>query len=338
MAPGDRKFAEWLFRPAPFEDELLSSWLTRIVYFHCYGFFEFCEGEWPGERWHYHDIDVTAPYRLLKGLADNTVASPHQTFNSTLRSYEGMLFPKALSGGKSRFILPAGANPRKVFSAGMQWCPLCLDCDETPYWRKTWRIAFVTVCTEHKIVLADRCSHCGFGAIPRRRADLRCYNCLEDYRSHPHQPAYTEVQKFQEKLEELLLDPSSYQKTHKDGEENISDYFRAIWHLLRFVMVSREAVGLCEEIDKRFSFKMRAPSRSLKLAWRLEAEGVNERHRGMRRAATVQGNNHLLVMLCRSAGINWAKISRGTEFTPFPPVLLNALSDGLRERPVSVVS
>ena len=322
MAPGDRKFAGWLFRPAPIKGELLSSWLTRIAYFHCYSFYEFCEGEWPGQRYHYHDIDITAPNRLIQGLAENTVASLHQTTESTLRTYEGILFDRALSGAKTRFVLPAGANSRTVFSAGMQWCPICLDCDETPYWRKTWRLAFITACSEHQLVLADRCSNCGVRAIPRRRADLRCYNCLEDYRSHPQQPAYIEALKFQNKLESLLSDPGSYKKMDKASEKNVSDHFRAKWHLLRLVMVSRDAVGLCEEIDKYLKFKMRAPNRALKLAWRLEAEGVNERHRAIRRVAMIQGKYPLLISLCKSAGINWAKISRGTEFTPYPPCLL----------------
>jgi hypothetical protein len=52
----------------------------------------------------------------------------------------------------------------------IQYCPQCLG-DPQPYYRKAWRLAFVTVCPTHKCQLASTCSECGSGGF--LRATLR---------------------------------------------------------------------------------------------------------------------------------------------------------------------
>src|SRR5205814_803631 len=44
---------------------------------------------------------------------------------------------------------------------GQQFCPLCLHEDKEPYYRKRWRLAFMTCCEIHAVALLDRCPQCG---------------------------------------------------------------------------------------------------------------------------------------------------------------------------------
>ena len=46
---------------------------------------------------------------------------------------------------------------------GLQYCLQCLQQDRKPYFRRTWRLAFITMCLTHKTQLLDRCQFCGAG-------------------------------------------------------------------------------------------------------------------------------------------------------------------------------
>lgn len=39
-------------------------------------------------------------------------------------------------------------------------CPICMETDSKPYFRKEWRYAYNTVCKNHSICLIDRCPNC----------------------------------------------------------------------------------------------------------------------------------------------------------------------------------
>ncbi|MBA3595470.1 MAG: hypothetical protein H0W47_17020 [Polaromonas sp.] len=66
---------------------------------------------------------------------------------------------------------------------------MCLQCDEVPYYRRSWRLACVTACTTHGVALIDTCLQCRSpvmphrvdigrcGATPRNRSFIRCWNC-----------------------------------------------------------------------------------------------------------------------------------------------------------------
>jgi len=53
----------------------------------------------------------------------------------------------------------------------MQYCPQCLLEDGDPYFRKEWRVAFITTCTRHQCMLRDRCMECGAG-VAFHRGDM----------------------------------------------------------------------------------------------------------------------------------------------------------------------
>lgn len=41
-----------------------------------------------------------------------------------------------------------------------RYCPLCLAGDSEPYFRKAWRLAYTYVCTEHGVLLRNKCPRC----------------------------------------------------------------------------------------------------------------------------------------------------------------------------------
>lgn len=77
---------------------------------------------------------------------------------------------------------------------GLHYCPNCLAEDKEPYFRRKWRLTFVTICENHHRVLHDRCPCCG-AAVNFHRNELGdyrnfapasmtlCYSCNFDLRN-----------------------------------------------------------------------------------------------------------------------------------------------------------
>lgn len=321
----------WIYRPPPLPDELLSSWLARIAYKHRDSLISFCNHEWSTNHYHYHDIDVLAPQKVLKTLSLKTAASEQQVLETCLTIWGGVLYSKAMLGGKARYIMAAGAGNHKCRSAGMQWCPECLASDPIPYWRKTWRLSFVTCCIKHSIRLADRCHDCGYGARPRKRADTRCWNCWTDLRRHPSQIAHHEVLEFQRCLEQYLRIPKMNGLESLFGEENHFEDFRALWTCFRLLAVSRISNRLCEHIDKVNNWNMSPRNNNRKSNWRTESLGVNGRHEAIRRLSYFQDRWPLnFIATCNAIRMNWSEFSRGSEFSGIPERLKSLAEENFR--------
>lgn len=158
------------FKPLP--DELLSSWLVRLAHSHGLKVQTFCNLLFGNTRqlWN-RDIDRLAPDWLLQALSDRTGTPIEQVFQSTLRSYEGWLYPKMRTSSTLQWITALKLHHRKFEGYGIQFCPQCLKNDKEPYFRKRWRVAFNTICVEHKCMLHDRCQNCGSG-IAFHRGDM----------------------------------------------------------------------------------------------------------------------------------------------------------------------
>ena len=169
----------WPAHPKPLPDELLSSWIVRIAEANgvklqtmthlLFGLYNL--------PWN-HDIDRLAPKWFLKGICAHTGSSYWDAYRMTLR-----------------WILPVRINSTKRDGFGMQYCPACLAADKEPYFRRKWRVAFHTFCTEHRIMLHDCCPACNaavsfyrrdFGrAIDEAGVICLCYQCQFDLRLAP---------------------------------------------------------------------------------------------------------------------------------------------------------
>jgi len=207
------------FKPLP--DELLSSWLVRLAHSHGLKAQTFCNLIF-GSRlqvWN-RDIDRLAPEWLITELSDRTGTPIEQVMDTTLQSYQGILYHRHRASGTLSWIQSLKLHHRKFEGFGLQFCPKCLAQDKEPYFRKSWRVAFNTTCTSHNCILCDRCPYCGCGAAFHRN-DMRhaqyvtivslkkCHQCGFDLsRSQVIRPKYESkaIGKFLGNLSQKLFD------------------------------------------------------------------------------------------------------------------------------------
>lgn len=176
----------------PLPEELLSSWLVRLAHAHGLKLQTFCDlvfGK-PLQVWN-RDIDRYAPLWLLDALADLTATPIERVWQTTVAAYEGVVFPQQNATGVQRWTLCAGMYHRTRLMHWLQTCPACLAEGPVPYYRRPWRLAFMTCCARHRLQLIDACPQCGAGIAffrgelgrPRQRDVVslsRCHACQFD--------------------------------------------------------------------------------------------------------------------------------------------------------------
>jgi TniQ len=163
----------WPIHYKPLPDELLSSWLVRLAHSHGLKVQTFCNLLFGNTRqlWN-RDIDRLAPEWLTTELAARTGTPINQVKDTTLQSYQGVVYPRHRASGALSWIQSLKLHHRKFEGFGLQFCPKCLALDSEPYFRKSWRVAFNTACTIHNCMLQDRCPDCGYG-VAFHRNDMK---------------------------------------------------------------------------------------------------------------------------------------------------------------------
>lgn len=151
----------WPIHPKLLPDELLSSWLVRVAHANGQKIQTFCKVVFGDKRqvWN-RDIDRLAPDWLIGTLGHYTATPITEVYQSSLRAYEGTLYPEYREVGVLQWILNLNLYHRVLMGHGLQFCPCCLASDVIPYFRKRWRISLYTICTEHRTRLLDACPHC----------------------------------------------------------------------------------------------------------------------------------------------------------------------------------
>lgn len=162
----------WPIHPMPLYDELISSWMIRIGQENRSKIHTFYASQFGRHReiWT-RDIDHLAPAWLIEELFEHTGCSSEIIRGMTLRSLESIAFGNFNEFGETNFILPLSVFHRTRRGFGQQFCPVCLATDPVSYLRKSWRLAFNTICSKHKILLRDRCDSCLQPVVPHR-ADM----------------------------------------------------------------------------------------------------------------------------------------------------------------------
>lgn len=197
MAIASRQLQLWPNHYKPLPDELLGSWIVRLAHAHGY------KVEWLSQRfigressiWT-RDADKDASPQLRAALRTVTAATDTQIDATTLKAYEGYVTGTVTINGRSSWIAPVTVYHRDRLRGGLSCCPLCLACDDQPYYRRLWRLSFNTVCAQHEVELIDGCPRCGAaltphrldvgrdGFAPRRGLMGRCAGCGYDLRWH----------------------------------------------------------------------------------------------------------------------------------------------------------
>ncbi len=216
----------WPIHYKPLPDELLSSWLVRLAHGHGLKVQTFCNLIFGNNQqvWN-RDIDRLAPTWLLGQLSYRTGAAPEIVWNTTLRAYEGLLYGKFRMSGTLPWILALKMYHRKREGYGLQFCPTCLAEDAIPYFRKRWRIAFNTLCLQHKSMLLDRCPKCSMAVAIHRVDMIRsqlteitpvccCHECGYDFRQAPK----ISISSYDHQALSLLLDAN--RMIHDDFRED----------------------------------------------------------------------------------------------------------------------
>ena len=162
----------WPIRYKPYPDELLSSWLVRLARGNGLRVQTFSNLIF-GNRlqvWN-RDVDRLGPDWIVNALSERTGTPIDVAQGTTLRNYEGWLYPAFNVSGSLQWMTNLQVFHRTRQGFGMQYCPQCLLEDADQYFRKAWRVALITTCPKHRCMLRDRCIGCGAG-VAFHRGDM----------------------------------------------------------------------------------------------------------------------------------------------------------------------
>lgn len=203
----------WPVHPKPYPDELQSSWIVRLARCHGLKVQVFGKEVFKGQLtlWS-RDIDRLAPDWLLHELSARTATPLDRVKETTLRSYVGVLYPNIHESWIQRWILPLKVYHSMRRGFPLQYCPHCLAAEPEPYFRKQWRLALLTYCPEHQVMLLDRCPSCGAPVAFHRRelgknkgrdeaALSQCYQCDFDLRNAQTEPVSFYEESLRQELE-----------------------------------------------------------------------------------------------------------------------------------------
>jgi len=164
----------WPISRNPEQDELLSSWMVRLAHANGLGCEPFVTIVFGRQHpiW-VRDIDRSADDATLAKLSRISGVREERLRECTLREVEWLVCPTGTVRGANVGLLPLGIYHRARRRNGLMFCPLCLAGDRDPYFRRSWRVTYLASCTQHDVVLRDRCV-CGAPVAPHR-VDVRWY-------------------------------------------------------------------------------------------------------------------------------------------------------------------
>ena len=210
----------------PKSDELLSSWLVRLALAYRMPPNKFYSLLLPQHPIFPTYVDETDNVFLSARLEDAIGVSEARVKATTLTTYESVFVTYHSRGRLGertvllQWILPISHQHSPYNLYGLQYCPSCLSEDEAPYFRRRWRLAFISMCEIHHVLLLDSCERCGLpidfrrnaseGQKKKRRtfATTKCYSCNFDVRdastTAPPQSTFADDLSFQETMLKVL--------------------------------------------------------------------------------------------------------------------------------------
>lgn len=148
-----------LFRTEPFENELLSSWITRNAYLNFMSLNSFLGAIFPNKTYHSKDIELykfnDEFYNKLENITevDSKIIRRLQLYK-----YEGYIEEKIHINGRHHWFTPSHPSNFSNSFYGIRFCPLCLK--EKDYFKDVWRVMFINICNEHQCYLHNSCPKC----------------------------------------------------------------------------------------------------------------------------------------------------------------------------------
>lgn len=155
-------------RPRPLADELLSSWIVRLAHAQGMKVETLCvQLLGRGHSTWNRDVDTHPPQRLVAALSLATCQPEAHVRDLTLVGLKEELGASNIQASFAPWIMPLGIYHRSRRRRGLMFCPLCLR-DSPAYFRRSWRLAFITECETHGCSLIDACPDCGAALAPHR--------------------------------------------------------------------------------------------------------------------------------------------------------------------------
>jgi hypothetical protein len=243
-----------LFVDGPLEDELLSSWITRLARGNRVKNHTLSNSLFPGVQIWNRDVDWSASAGITEVLAAETGIAPERASATCLKHFEGHLFDHHRPNARTQWVRPVGVWHRRRLAPGLQFCPRCLQEDgEKPYFRRMWRLGLVAVCVRHGCILKERCPSCGEPASPHRTpiegVICACWRCGFDFRNTDAPAAAPDALAFQCHLERALLNGGAPLGAY--GWVYSLSLFRILHQIMRLVAVGRAAPALRRAIAER---------------------------------------------------------------------------------------
>lgn len=318
----------WPARTGPREDELLSSWLVRLAMRHGLKLHTFCSMAWPKKSIWNRDPDKSADEELITVLSARTGCPVERAGAATLAAYEGRLYERHNPYGNTPWIMPVGVYHRTRRHFGLQFCPRCLDEDREPYYRRGWRLAFVTFCEQHRVPLSDRCPRC-FEAVNFHRDEMghrdqamahsltRCHACKFDLRRTDAEPITknedARVVEFQERLAEALR--RGWIEVPLHGPVYSHLYFTVLHQLMRLCAAGKKSAALREAVGRALKLE---PPGFLTTGRDIERMGIGARRRALDMARhLLEEWPHRFVRLCRENKVWSSVLLRDLEPVPW---------------------
>lgn len=178
-------------RPRPEPDESLSSWLSRLARENGVSVYYLLHRVASAGHLAGGDIDWTLPERVNRKLAAKTGLGPRQILALTLQHQARSARLADRANRRLEWLLPTCTRGGWHQGRGYQYCPECLAVDGlNPYFRRIWRLSFVTICPEHGRLLLDSCPVCDSPVNFHKSAaplpdHAHCPRCFADLRRAP---------------------------------------------------------------------------------------------------------------------------------------------------------
>lgn len=214
----------WPHYIPPYEDELFSSWLYRLIKEHQVKPLTFINSYFDkGYNFWNRDVDLISSEKLMTIIFNHTLLNKKEISDLFLIKYDGYVFEKLKPNGYNQNITRLGINHRKRKRNGLSFCPKCLK--EKTYYKTSWRLFTSILCVKCNCYLHDRCPKCGSPVafhrlgIGRKKKDIPtsefCSNCLFDLSLSPIDqiPSQKEIA-FQKFIDSTI----------KKGYNSLSDY------------------------------------------------------------------------------------------------------------------
>jgi hypothetical protein len=225
----------FLIRPLPAQGESLSSWRQRSGRANGYLWFP------QNSRRYIGDLDRQPRTEELDWIA-RECQLPHDKLASLcIDQFSDLEIGKQVGGQLIRWVLchkPEAGNDQ----SGSGFCPVCLKNDPTPYFRLSWRFAFITHCPIHQCRLLNSCPSCLRSCWPDSFASRHKYNALwNDLRHCPECGTdfgkITPVVDGKHEASQILWNRLLNKAPPEVAESRFSDedYFRALWSICRLL-------------------------------------------------------------------------------------------------------